>query len=107
MNSAFSKSSVENPGAIGEQHPLFDSLPVPPPNMPRAGTLINAVAVMLREGQYITHLDVIDRCGAWRLAAYVHDLRKRHGWPIVSHQYRGSAKVYFIRKADLRTIGWA
>lgn len=55
------------------------------PIYPLTGTLVYKCLALLLKGQILNHLDFQRATGSWRLAAYIHELKKL-GWPICSYE---------------------
>ena len=50
------------------------------PSWPKHATKLADALDLLLSGKRITHRDFIDCGGGWRLAAYIHELKKDLGW---------------------------
>lgn len=52
------------------------------PMWPKPTTVAGRVLAELLRGEWLDHMDVIDGCSSWRLAAYIDKLKKM-GWPVM------------------------
>lgn len=53
---------------------------------------------VLTKGYTINHMDEIGEVKGWRLSAIVHNLRRKHHWPI-EIEYRGPERIAHYRLA--------
>lgn len=72
--------SLPTAGAFGEQLTFIDPPPICPA-WPGRNSLASRALTMFLDGRVFGHLDFLERCRSWRLAAVVFRLRKL-GWPI-------------------------
>ncbi|MDG1406610.1 MAG: hypothetical protein P8Q50_01985 [Octadecabacter sp.] len=50
----------------------------------------------LTQGRTINHMDEIGEARGWRLGAIIHNLRRKHHWPIET-EYRGPERIAHYR----------
>lgn len=63
---------------------------------------------MLVKGFKISHVDEYENVKGWRLAAIIHNLREKYGWPI-DNEDEGNKNIryYYLRKGtDVADLRW-
>lgn len=84
---------------------LFEDLPIPCPRMPAPNSNLRAAANEFMQGRRLDHIDFMGVYGSWRLAVYVHQLKKL-GWPVERTMTNGIA-IYFISLENIAAINKA